>query len=358
MYFCLMMRRMFDHNQQVLLALVRAGLWERDAELLPYGEFDLGAVLHLAGWQSVAGLVAAGLEHVSDVTLPPDEVTTFVCRTALLLERRNLGMNRLIGELVDQMRGAGLTPVLVKGSGVARCYERPLWRRCGDIDLLFSPEEYPKAVAFLLPLATRKRRETNPSVCTHLYFGEWAVDMIGALWRGPATKVNAEMDALQREAFAKKNFRFWRDGEHEIPLLGVDDDLFLLFSHFVKHFYRKGVVLRQVCDWCRFLWTYREEVDVDLLAARLRRTDLMREWKAFAALAVDVLGMPVAAMPFYQDKKKWHAKGAQILDFILKGGFQRRQRDYLALARMFPAKFMTLWVLPSVRRRVRKVFRG
>ena len=51
------------------------------------------------------------------------------------------------------MREAGIYTVLVKGQGVGQCYERPLWRSCGDVDLFFDAENYEQAKAFLSPLA-------------------------------------------------------------------------------------------------------------------------------------------------------------------------------------------------------------
>ena len=33
---------------------------------------------------------------------------------------------------------------------------------------------------------------------------------------------------------------------------------------------------------------------------------LMSEWKAFAAVAVDWLGMPVEAIPLYSSNRKWY----------------------------------------------------
>ena len=44
-----------DNNQQAFFALVRAGLWEKDVRLLPYGEVDYAAVMRLAQEQAVVG---------------------------------------------------------------------------------------------------------------------------------------------------------------------------------------------------------------------------------------------------------------------------------------------------------------
>ena len=47
---------------------------------------------------------------------------------------------------------------------------------------------------------------------------------------------------------------------------------------------------------------------------------IMSEWRAFAALAVGWLGMPVDSMPLYSDANKWNRKAKKILYYILISG--------------------------------------
>ena len=54
-----------DNNLQAFFALVRDGLWEKEVLLVPYGEIDFAEVLRLSEEQSVVGLVAAGIEHIT-----------------------------------------------------------------------------------------------------------------------------------------------------------------------------------------------------------------------------------------------------------------------------------------------------
>lgn len=63
-----------DKNQQVFFALVRAGLWKQNVRLLQFGKVDYSIVYQLAEEQSAVGLVAAGLECVSDVKVPQEWV--------------------------------------------------------------------------------------------------------------------------------------------------------------------------------------------------------------------------------------------------------------------------------------------
>ena len=108
--------------------LVRAGLWGKDVELRKYGTTDFAEVLHLAEEQSVVGLVTAGLERVKDVKIQQEWTLQFIGST-LQLEQRNKAMNAFVASLIKKMREAGIYSLLIKGQGIAQCYEKPLSRQ-------------------------------------------------------------------------------------------------------------------------------------------------------------------------------------------------------------------------------------
>ena len=81
-----------NNNQQAFLESVKAGLWEKDVCLLPYGNIDFQEIYRLAQEQSVVGLVAAGFEHVKDVKIP-QEIALSIAGETLQLEQRNIAMN-------------------------------------------------------------------------------------------------------------------------------------------------------------------------------------------------------------------------------------------------------------------------
>ena len=62
-------------------------------------------------------------------------------------------MNQFVAKIIEQLRSKDVYALLVKGQGIAQCYERPLWRASGDVDLLLSDSNYEKAKAALLPSA-------------------------------------------------------------------------------------------------------------------------------------------------------------------------------------------------------------
>lgn len=324
-----------DNNTQAFLALVRAGLWEADVQLLEFEPIDYSRVLSLAEVQSVVGLVTAGLEHVADIRVPQGNILQFIGQS-LLLEQRNRGMDYFIAEITRKMNDSGIDTLLVKGQGIAQCYERPLWRASGDVDFLLDTNNYRKAIDYLLPLSSNRKNEERYSSHLGISIDPWYVEVHGSLRTGLSAKVDKIVDEVHEDTFKNRKVRVWKDGDTNVLLPEVNNDVFFVFTHFIKHFYKEGMSLRQICDWCRLLWTYRDMVDVRLLESRIRRAGLMDEWRAFAALAVDYLGMSVAAMPLYSIDKKWHLKGERILNYILNKNGTGKIGQTLHIAKIFP----------------------
>lgn len=327
-----------DNNTKAFLKLVRAGLWEKEARLSQLGEVDYEVIMRFAEEQSVEGLVTAGLEHVQDAKVPQEVLLQFIGLT-LQLEQRNKAMNIFIAELVEKLRAEGINVILVKGQGVAQCYEKPIWRTSGDVDLLMDADNYKKAKSFLLPQSSSYKNDERYSKHLGMSLEPWYVEIHGTLRTGLSSRIDREVDAVQRDVFYGGNVRSWMNGKTMVFLPSPDNDVFFVFTHFIKHFYKEGMNLRQICDWCRLLWTFRNKIDVELLEKRLRRARLMGEWRGFAALAVDYLGMPVEAMPFCNVRsKKDDIRSKKLVEFILRGYSGNVVRDTWSIAKMFPWK--------------------
>jgi len=169
-----------NNNQEVFFALLRAGLWEQDVEIGKYGDADFSEILRLATEQSVVGLVAAGLEHIKDVKVPQEWALQFAGQT-LQLEQRNRVMNTFVEELITKLRDKSVYTLLVKGQGIAQCYERPMWRASGDIDLFLSDDNYSKAKQLLLPLSSSFEEELPYTQHIGMTFGNIEVELHGNL---------------------------------------------------------------------------------------------------------------------------------------------------------------------------------
>lgn len=333
-----------DVNTRVFLELLKAGLWEKNVELGEYGSTDFTEIKRLAEVQSVVGLVTAGLEHVSDAAVPKEDVLTFVGST-LQQEQQNLSMNSFIEKLMKRLKAEGVYCLLVKGQGIAQCYERPLWRACGDVDLFLDSENYHKAKDVLSPIAQSVEEEVEASLHLPMIISGWEVELHGTLRPDLGAHINGMVDLVQKDTFENKRVRVWKNGETEVLLPAPDNDAVFVFTHILQHFYRGGIGLRQVCDWCRLLWTYRTELDPRQLESRIHEMGIMAEWKAFAALAVNTLGMPEDAMPLYESGSKWEKKADRVLSIILETGNFGHNKDisYYDKHSRLAAKVISVW---------------
>ncbi len=314
-----MMQMEKNTNQELFFKLLRAGLWEEDVRLGCFTIIDVSEVLRIAEEQSVVGLVAAGLEHVKDVKVPQEWVLQFIGQT-LQIEQRNKAMNKFIDGLLERLEKEDIESVLIKGQGIAQCYERPLWRSSGDIDLLLNDENYEKGKAFLESFSGAKAKEYSFNKEYNTTIEGWCVELHGSLRCGLSAALNKGVDDVQREICDNHHVRYWEREGRRIPLPDANEDALLIFTHYIKHFYKGGLGVRQICDWCRLLWTYRETINHGLLESRLRQMGLMAQWKGFGAFAVDYLGMPVEAMPFYSSDKRWSRKADKICAFVMEVG--------------------------------------
>lgn len=315
-----------DNTIEAFFALIRAGLWEMDINLSDYEDVDFQKLYNLAEEQAVIGIIAAGLDHVQDSKIPKEIALQFVGQ-ALQLEQQNTAMNEFIGAMVEKLRNEDICTLLLKGQGIAQCYARPLWRSCGDVDFFLSEDNYKKAKNYLLPFATSVEPEGNYNMHLGLTIDSWVVELHGNLRSGLSCRIDSGLDKIKDDIIFGGNVRSWSNGSTQVFLPSADNDSIYIFTHILQHFYRGGIGVRQVCDWCRLLWTYREKLNLKLLETRIRKAGLMSEWKAFGAFAVEYVGVPIEAMPLYSDDRKWKRKAKRICDFILTVGNFGHNRD-------------------------------
>lgn len=349
-----------DKNLQVFFELLKAGLWEKEVRLAGYGDIDYAAVMKMAEEQSVVGLVTAGFEQVKDVTIPKEWTLQFIGST-LQIEQRNKAMNEFVAKLISLLRKRDIYTLLVKGQGIAQCYEKPLWRASGDVDLFLSDTNYEKAKKELIPLASNVEKEFQLIKHLGMTIDGFSVELHGTLRSRLTNRIDREIDWEQDECFMQGEVRSWivqsskgsRVQEVQVFLPGPNQDVIFVFTHILHHLFIEGIGLRQICDWCRLLWTYRDKIDHNQLEKHLKAMGLMSEWKAFASLVVQYLGMPQEAMPMFGSSvQEFNGKASKLMCFVLETGnfghnrvqagegkmkvLLRRTSDAFQMMRIFP----------------------
>lgn len=333
-----------DNNQKVFFDLLRAGLWEKEVRLSPYKDIDFSVILNLAEEQSVVGLVAAGLEHVVDVKVPQQWALQFAGQT-IQLEQRNKAMNAFITKLIGKLRNEDVYTLLVKGQGIAQCYERPLWRACGDVDLYLSKDNYEKAKKLLLPIATNIEKEETRRLHLGMTVEGWVVELHGTMHTELSRRMNRVADEVHQDLFYNGNVRSWNDNGVPVFLPSANNDVIIIFNHIINHFFLEGVGLRQIFDWCRLMWTYSSDLDLWLLETRIRKMGLMTEWKAFYNLASRYLGMPDLGEGIMASDSLFDKKADRIMGYVLESGNFGHNRDvsYRAKNSAAVVNTITLW---------------
>lgn len=350
----------FDNNQKAFFELVKAGLWENmpvhDSWFMVHGseQVDWSKVCQLAEEQSVMGLVLAGIEktntnRTNNTNRPPQDLLLQWIGEVKIIEQQNKAMNAFVAELIEKLRHHDVYAILVKGQGIAQCYERPLWRASGDVDLLLSAGNYEKAKKVLLPLAIDVNEEFK--MLKHLGMtmkDGFVVELHGMLHSRLSSRIDRIIDEAQHDVFCGGNVCSWNNAGTQVFLPSPDNDVIFVFTHILKHFYIEGIGLRQICDWCRLLWTYKDSLNHGLLEKRLRKMGLMSEWKVFGAFAVEYLGMPVEAMPLYdvrgrKNEVRWRKKADRIMEFILETGNFGHNRKLERSKNFFVGKTQAAW---------------
>ena len=331
-----------DNNIQAFFELVQAGLWgEGNPDIWIDGTPDWNNIYRLAHEQSVLGLVLAGLE-LSKVKPSKDVLLQWI-GDVQVIEQRNKAMNKFVAELIERLRKAEIYAILVKGQGIAQCYEKPLWRSSGDVDLLLSEDNYKKAKALLIPLADSVEQEFVFLKHLGMRISGWEVELHGSQRPRLSKRIDRNVDEVQRDVFYDGKVRSWMNGNTSVFLPAPDEDVIFVFTHILHHYYQEGIGLRQICDWCRLLWTFRSSIDVALLDERLRKMGLISEWKSFAAYAVDYLGMPMETMPLYSSAKKWAKKAKRINEYVMEVGNFGHNRSQKKMESFVLRKAVSLW---------------
>ena len=155
------------------------------------------------------------------------------------------------------------------------------------------------------------------------------MELHGSLRVGLPKRINRVLDEIYTDTFNNGSVHSWNNNGTQIFTLSKENDIVYVFVHFFNHFYKEGVGLRQICDWCRLMWIYRNEIDVKKVEERIKRAGLVTEWKAFYSLASKYLGMPdlVQGSGLMVHDSRFDKKADRIMEFVLKAGNMGHNRD-------------------------------
>ncbi len=296
------MHKTIQEQEEVCIRLLISGLWGNPLTISP--EFDdWNSVARLAKSQSVLGIV--GNIILSDPVLQlslDSELSVKVKRFVMSNMLMHNQLNTLIVKAVKHLNAAGISPVLLKGQGLARNYPYPELRQCGDIDLFVGAELYEKAYFAFKNIATDI--DDFSSIYSgkhfHAFCGkvEFDVHRFSAFYH--LKKYNEKYQEEAKKGLTQ-SLMYYAVGDIDVSTPSLEFNAYYIFNHLFNHFLISGVGLRHLCDWMMFLHANAGKIDRVELKRILTKMRIMRPWKVFGVLCVKEFGMPSDEIPFYQE---------------------------------------------------------
>ena len=306
--------------EQVFFSMVRHSLWETPV-VVPPGFVEWKRVIRMGNVQAMHGAIANGLLASPEILAPlPESVHIKMNNMMMTNVYMHTKANCYVQVLIKALRAAGVEAVLLKGQGLAMNYPSPEVRQCGDIDLYVGEENYRKSYEALKDVVDEI---DEPSVLDgdgKHFHAQISGTMIEIHKYSEVSSSRWFDRVYQRYASGglTTNLVEMQFGDVKVATPSDNFNAFYIFSHLWNHFLNGGVGLRQVADLVMYLHSRASVLDEVYLRNILNDMKLMRPWRTFGCIAVDMLGLPENEYPFYDPK--YRKKAQKVLKIILAEG--------------------------------------
>lgn len=312
-------------EEAMLLALLRAALWEQAADYGPFEAADEAVwkrVRQLAVAQGVQAVAFDGMMRLPSLLQPPRAVRMAWAVNTEQLAAHNRRYKDVAASLAGFYAVHGIPAMLMKGPGLAALYPRPEHRESGDLDVwLFGRWAE----------GDRLMREQGTEVELHSRKHS-NFQYEGIPVENHRTFLNVELYAIDRRlekalrATLPPDGRGLRTMDGAGPLL-LPPPLFnalFLARHMTNHFVA-GIVLRHLCDWARFLTVCHGQYSQAEFLRLMDEAGLNDVMRTFTDICVRWLGMSAGVSPYAGEtapRPVTHSRSActaaQVLEWILR----------------------------------------
>lgn len=288
-----------------------------DAIPASLSEINWQELLEFAKKQTIVGIYWQGIQRLGDIANRPSEDDVMEWMGEYKKNtRRNAKIDTAVANLTKFMNDNDIDFFVFKGQTVAQYYPQHEMRTSGDIDFyVFNKDR------------ERTKRLLEEKVAL-------ADDHSGQHWEFTYDGIPYEMHYHTAVFASNSKQRYWDDLidsyfddalDHveingvSVPTLPPTINAIYLFIHIYHHFLKEGIALRQFIDWMMFFEAKHDEIVVSELTAKLEKLDLLRAFKAFGAVLVDVLGMDAKFFPLHltDSDRKYELK---IMSIVLRYG--------------------------------------
>ncbi|MBQ9310717.1 MAG: nucleotidyltransferase family protein [Bacteroidales bacterium] len=242
---------------EIFMALVRAGLWEKETDLpVVPGLTDWESLLEASRAQAVEGLLFRGVSHLPDSKMPPAQIRLLLMADADSIERNSGRIASVQDGVLKEFARHSLPAVVVKGTEAAKYYAFPALRESGDIDI-YCPD-FRRALE-LFPHAVPK----------------------------PDGSASFVRDGVEVELHPRYFDLHLPDSRlPEVPSRAAE--LLMLSAHIFKHAAGAGIGLRQFCDMAAAM---SHPYDHEQFREALSRARMLRWNSLLCSYLVEDLGL-------------------------------------------------------------------
>lgn len=289
--------------KNAFFTLLRAGLWidmEPELAVFPLPDEEWEAIYVLSVQQTVQAIVFDGLLKLPNQYLPPKGLLLRWTADTDRIERRNRTMNQAVGELGELFADHSLQALLLKGQGVAMCYENPSHRVCGDIDWCFASKGAYEKANILIQSCGKKLY--SPELSSNYVWNEIEVehhyrmiDINNPFCYGYIQElIHGEQKYTSIKEILGKNVYL------PSSLLAI----LIVNTHILKHLLGLGVGMRQLCDSARIYFEHNDSIDKAQLLQVYHRLGVHRWIQLLHQVLVDFVGMPEDSLPFPLERSR------------------------------------------------------
>lgn len=241
------------NSQYVLINLLKKSLFGFDFDISK--EIDWRAVYNEAVFQSVVPLAFDGTAGIE--TIPEDVYKDFKDYTISVLLKNDCVVSEQKG-VVKLLEENGFKYAVLKGTSVARLYNKPTLRTLGDIDILVKPDDYGSVKDLMISKGYSLTEEGfNHFHCAFEKNGV-SVELHHEMSEFPKTPLCDEL----REELKKALDCTERTDESELgysySVLSPLYQAVSLLLHMERHLRKSGLGIRQLLDWGVFERTHSE----------------------------------------------------------------------------------------------------
>ena len=278
-------------------------------------------IISLAERQEVSGLLFDAIPSLPAHQRPDTEVMMRWSSDIIGMERSNHAYRKEMFAMFDRLAERRLTPIVLKGVGLANNYPNPLHRPVGDVDLFVTLDHQHQFInCFQEAGATISHEYDNKHTQLQCNGLNWELHFHSTFFYHPRTEHNYRI--LEAEDTSSDMLCHESIDGNQITVFPPMLNIIYLTAHFQHHLILEYVTLRQVIDLMLALHRERTALGIGEVALmhQLERLNLLKLYRAIGYIATHYLGFAADSYAGLSHlTKKDSRRGELLLRIIMQG---------------------------------------